>query len=205
MHHSWQRRGARGQGAFGCPGSQRQPPAVPTHPAHGLLHSGQRCYGELGVRCCPGRELLEGKAETVREEELATATPALLNSHGQGSSPAELWFSARLKQPLVRGVKAWAGRAARAAVQSFPLSHTSPATPQRVPPDRAGAAGPFWKIHRERDLSCGVSVGLLGALSRLVLKSCQDGHELRGCPLLLRETCPAAAFPLALCTSSRSS
>lgn len=54
-----------------CPGSQLQPPAVPTHPEHGLLHSQQSCDAELGIRSCPGQELLEGKAEVVRKEKLA--------------------------------------------------------------------------------------------------------------------------------------
>lgn len=55
-----------------CPGSHLQPPAVPTHPEHRLLHSHRRCYAELGIHSCPSQELLEGKAEMVREEERAT-------------------------------------------------------------------------------------------------------------------------------------
>lgn len=82
-----------------CPGSQLQPPAVPTHPGHALLHSHQRCYAELGIRSCPGRELLEGKAEMVREEKLVTGTATLLNNQGEeraGTSQEDLWFSSKL-------------------------------------------------------------------------------------------------------------
>lgn len=78
-------RGARAGRVRVPRGSRLQPPAVPVHLEKLLLH-GHR----LGIGSCPSPELLEGKAETVREQELDTGIGEMVREEELAAGKAEM-------------------------------------------------------------------------------------------------------------------